>query len=224
MFFEKRLRFWFCLSVRVLRWFQHVRLYIGCHLVWWRNWRPTWGLNSRLLSYSSSARSVSLDWFVCLYIKEIKLRRFWFKGSVWLVEYFLFEKGEDVLEFNEAQGECRKIITLVPTYDESSGDTGFIKFKVDDEVKHTVYVHDVPTEKDMNRSTSSSGSSYMIITGSSKRLSIGSNNSMFQSSCVDVEEGEDIHTCYSLMTECKENLLLSSQFLSSYETSLNDWV
>ncbi|XP_060561576.1 uncharacterized protein LOC132721312 [Ruditapes philippinarum] len=81
------------------------------------------------------------------------------------------EKGEDVLVFNEAQGECRKILSLIPVYDGSEDDTATIKFKVDDEIKHTVHIHEIPTEKsqDLSQSLKSTRSANSSINDASFR-------------------------------------------------------
>ncbi|XP_045172518.2 uncharacterized protein LOC123534358 [Mercenaria mercenaria] len=102
------------------------------------------------------------------------------------------EKGEDVLEYNEAQGECRKFLSLVPTYDVSLGDVATVKFKVGDEVKHTVHIHDVPTERrsDLNLSIASNDSSYLNVSGASQR-SMGDslNSSSSTTDCTVENEG-----------------------------------
>lgn len=64
-----------------------------------------------------------------------------------------------MLEFRESLSECRKMIHLVPTYDADSGGTATIKFKVDKRVKHTVYIHNVPTERKPLRHSESWNSS-----------------------------------------------------------------
>lgn len=77
------------------------------------------------------------------------------------------EPGEDILEYSESLGECRKHLSLVPTYDEKSEGNATIKFKVDGRVKHTVTIHEVPTIRTV--SISSNSSSFADVTGATSR-------------------------------------------------------
>jgi hypothetical protein len=95
---------------------------------------------------------------------------------------FSLQQGEDVLVFNEAQVECRKILSLIPVYNGSEDDTATIKFKVDDEIKHTVHIHEIPTQKSqgLSQSLKSTGSANSSINDSSFRTapeSMGSSSS-----------------------------------------------
>ena len=100
---------------------------------------------------------------------------------------FTLQKRENILEFNETQAECRKQLSLGPSYDGSGNDTGTVKFKVGDEIKHTVHIHDIPTTKnqDLNQNTGSTTSSISNASYKSARERLGS------SSCISdkVDEG-----------------------------------
>ncbi|XP_045171918.2 uncharacterized protein LOC123533973 [Mercenaria mercenaria] len=87
------------------------------------------------------------------------------------------EKGEDIIEYNESLGECRRLLTLVPTYDEAADGNATIKFKVDGKVKHTVTIHDVPATRSLSTSTSSSSSSFVDVRGAERQTSVRSNAS-----------------------------------------------
>lgn len=67
-----------------------------------------------------------------------------------------FEEGEDIIEYNQALSECRRLLTLVPTYVPSAEGIATIKFKIGGKVKHTVTVHDVPVTKNHHRTILSS--------------------------------------------------------------------
>jgi hypothetical protein len=75
--------------------------------------------------------------------------------------------------------ECRKILSLIPVYDGSEDDTATIKFKVDDEIKHTVHIHEIPTEKsqDLSQSQRSTNSSISNSSFRTARESMASSSS-----------------------------------------------
>lgn len=93
-----------------------------------------------------------------------------------------FDEGEDILEYKDSR-ECRKLLTFVPTYDAGSDGTATVKFKVEGKVKHTVHIHNVPTErpgqnpKSFDKQTSTRSRSSLNSEIMDKSLSIRSNAS-----------------------------------------------
>lgn len=117
-----------------------------------------------------------------------------------------FEEGENVLEFRESLSECRKMIHLVPTYDADSGGTATIKFKVDKRVKHTVFIHNVPTERKPLRHSESWNSSGEFTSLQSTASGTSSQNAYDQSlslSSTESRSGTERQTSRMSSRSCK---------------------